>query len=414
MNILVITNFFPPYIIGGYELLCQDVANSLKERGHTITILTSNYGLKSSAIDDHVYRFLNLEADIDYYRIRDAWLYPRKSNNNVHHLRNLIAKHQPDVVFIWGMWSLSKPIAEEAEMLMGSRVVYYLANPWPIQPNMHVAYWDSPENGLIGKIVKPVIRVPARVILRKEWKPYHLRFEHAPCCSIALRDQLLAAGIPLQDAPIIYEGINLDSYVRSQRENTNQKLTLALLYVGILAPHKGVHTAIEAISLLAPNIRSNIRLTILGAGQPGYESRLHNMVSENNLGDYIAFKNPIPRTELPEFLSQYDVLLLPSIWEEPLALIMQEALANGLVVVGTMTGGTKEIILDGDNGMLFPAGDSTILARKINLLVNDPGMRLSLAKNGQATAEAKFNIHRMVDELEAYLTAVVHEAPVYQ
>ena len=55
-------------------------------------------------------------------------------------------------------------------------------------------------------------------------------------------------------------------------------------------------------------------------------------------------------------------LLLPSIWEEPLARIMQEGLAAGMVVIGAATGGTKEIIVHGENGLLFPAADAAACA----------------------------------------------------
>jgi glycogen(starch) synthase len=414
MKILFVSNFYPPNNIGGYELLCHEVSESLKERGYTITILTSTFGLNSEAVDGHVHRLLALESNLDYYQIRDAWSYPAKRRKNIDQFRKLLAIEKPDMVFIWGMWSLSKQIAEEAEKLMGSRVVYYLANPWPIQPNMHVAYWDSPANKTTGKLVKPFLRIPARIVLHQEWRSSNLRFEHAPCCSKALRDQLLAANVPLQDAPVIYEGINLQSYFRYHKDRTNSNIPLLLLYVGILAPHKGVHTAIEAIARLTSSIKSQVKLTILGTGHPKYEERLHALVTENNLADRIAFKTPIPRSDLPEFLGQHDILLLPSIWEEPLALIMQEGLASGLVVVGSTTGGTKEIIVDGENGILFPPENASALAEGIENLVNDPALQVKLAENGQKTAKDKFDIRRMVDDIEAYLTAIANATPISQ
>ena len=410
MNILIVSNFYPPYKIGGYELLCQEVVESLMGRGNIVTILTSTFGLKGGEIDNNIHRLLALESNIDYYRIKDAWTYPIKLRKNIAHLRNVISSYKPEVVFIWGMWSLSKRIAEEAERIMGSRVVYYLANPWPIQPNMHVAYWESMANRTIGRMIKPLVRAPMRLILKEEWRPYQLRFEHAPCCSKALREQLLAANVPLHDAPVISEGINLDSYIRHRRGNTHARYPLSLLYVGILAPHKGVHTAIEAIARLSPQARRHVKLTILGTGHPQYETVLHNMVRESKLEDLIVFKHPIPRADLPEYLSSHDVLLLPSIWEEPLALIMQEGLASGLVVVGSMTGGTKEIIVDGENGILFPPENASMLAEKIETLINQPLLRDRIAKNGMITAEEKFNIHRMVHDLEEYLKRVVDEA----
>jgi len=96
--------------------------------------------------------------------------------------------------------------------------------------------------------------------------------------------------------------------------------------------------------------------------------------------------------DLPGFLAQFDILLLPSIWEEPLARIMQEGLASGMVVVGSSTGGTKETIIDGENGLLFPAGDGQELAEALVRLIDEPSLRATLAQNGKHTAEEQFDI----------------------
>jgi len=105
-------------------------------------------------------------------------------------------------------------------------------------------------------------------------------------------------------------------------------------------------------------------------------------------------------------MRQFDVLVLPSIYDEPLARIVQEAMATGLVVVGTLTGGTKEILVDGVNGLAFPPGDASALAVQIARLADDPGLRLALARNGRRTVEEKFSLTRMVDEIEGYMKAI--------
>jgi glycosyltransferase involved in cell wall biosynthesis len=181
---------------------------------------------------------------------------------------------------------------------------------------------------------------------------------------------------------------------------------LSLVYVGLLVPHKGVHTAIEALSRLPADTLQRVRLTILGSGHPAYEDTLRRQVASANLSGHVTFAAPIPRTELPGFLSRHHVLLLPSVWEEPLALIMQEGLASGLVVVGSTTGGTSEIIRDGQNGLLFPAEDAGRLAVHIERLAGDPTLWQTLAHKGQESAKRLFDLRRMVGDLEGYLDNV--------
>ena len=106
------------------------------------------------------------------------------------------------------------------------------------------------------------------------------------------------------------------------------------------------------------------------------------------------------------FSANIDVLLMPSIWEEPLARIMQDALAAGLVFVATRTGGTKEILIDDVNGLGFATDDPDDLARQIRRLIDAPALRSQLRIAGVQTAKEKFDLARMVDEIEAYLVAV--------
>ena len=412
MKILFLSNMYPPHVIGGYEALCQEAVDGLAKRGHQVSVLTSTYGCDGEISEGNVYRLLSLESDLQFYKMRDAWSYPQRRQRNLDHLRSLIATERPDIIFVWGMWNLSNSLAWEAEKLMGSRVVYYLANPWPIEANMHQKFWDSPATSMVKTVLKKLMRIPARLLLRKEWKTISLQFEHAPCCSAAQRDQLLDAGVPLKDAPVIYEGVDLKNYL-AQADKRDYETTdglLSLVFVGILAEHKGVHTTIEALEQLSAAERKRVRLTILGKGHSQYEERLQNLVSQYQLSEMIEFHAPIPRPELPDFLGRFDVLVLPSIWSEPLARIMQEGLACGMVVVGSATGGTAETIVHNENGLLFQAGDASGLAEQVIRLLDDPALRRSLAVEGRRTAEDRFDVNKMVSELEVYLAKVDENA----
>ncbi|NUQ83835.1 MAG: glycosyltransferase family 4 protein [Anaerolineales bacterium] len=411
MKILFLSNMYPPHVIGGYEALCQEAVEGLAKRGHRVSVLTSTYGYDGEVSEGDVHRLLSLEGDLQFYKMKDAWTYPARKRRNLEHLRRMISTEKPDIVFIWGMWNLSKSLALEAERLMGGRVVYYLANPWPVEANMHRQFWDAPATSFAKNIAKRLVRIPARVVLREEWENVPLQFQHAPCCSAAQRDQLLEAGVPLKDAPVIYEGVDLGNYLAQADKRTYENNgSLSLVFIGILAEHKGVHTTIEALTQLSAEERRRVHLTILGKGHSQYEERLRNLVSQYQLSDLVTFHAPIPRSELPEFMGGFDVLLLPSIWAEPLARIMQEGLACGMVVVGSANGGTAETIVHGENGLLFRAGDAADLARQVKRLLDDPSLRRSLAEGGRRTAEEKFDVNRLIENLETYLKKVDENA----
>lgn len=408
MKILFISNFYPPHKIGGYELLCQQVVEAFIQRGHAAQVLTSTLGIKQPENENNVNRCLTLESDLDHYQVKRTLNYPAAKKRNIEYLHAQVSSFRPDIIFIWGMWALSKELALESEKLLNSRVVYYLANPWPIEKNLHAAYWELPPRRSYFRPLKQLLRIPVRLWLGSEWKRTPLKFQNAPCCSEALRNQLLSAGVPLNDSPVIYEGIDLPKYVSfgEQRKRYHGSGSLYLLYVGILAPHKGVHTILEALSRLAPVVQEKVTLTIVGTGLSEYESELHRLVESYGIQKIVTFCAPIPRVDLPEFLCRFDSLLLPSIWDEPLALIMQEALASGMAVIGTANGGTQEIIQDGQNGFLFPSSDATALAHTIEKILSDPSILKKVGLSGQLTAKKTFDFNRMVDELESLLVKV--------
>ena len=83
-----------------------------------------------------------------------------------------------------------------------------------------------------------------------------------------------------------------------------------------------------------------------------------------------------------------------------------EGMISGLVVVATPTGGTTEILIDRENGLLFAAGDAKDLAQKIVCLGADPTLRRRLALGGEQTVVERFTKTKMMDEIESYLQEV--------
>jgi glycosyltransferase involved in cell wall biosynthesis len=233
------------------------------------------------------------------------------------------------------------------------------------------------------------------------------------CVSNYIRRQLIEqAGIAQAQTTIVHNGIDPDVFrMRDLEENgreTEANDRVRLLYAGRLVPEKGAHVAIEAMGLLyRRKEKLSVTLTVLGSGRPEYEWRLKQLVAELNLEDCVHFRGQVPREAMPRILAKHDVLVLPSVWQEPLARMTQEAMACGLVVIGTTTGGTPEILHDGENGFTFAAEDAAMLAEKIRIVAADRGLRKRIASAARRTIEERFSMTRMVDQIERYFSRVV-------
>ena len=404
MRILFISNFFPPARPGGYTQWCHEVAERLAERGHTIGVLTSSYEMaKAPANEQNIYRLLHLEGDLDYYQPLHFFTQWKKQHlENLAFLEHTVQDFAPDLIFVWGMWALSKALPALAEQLLPGRVVYYLSDYWPSALDMHTTYWQSPAQGWPMQLPKRVLSKVAMSMLAKEGQP-DLKLEQVICVSARVRDLLVEAGLPVQHARIIHGGTDIERF-QDTRKREHLPGHLKLLYAGQLVRHKGVHTAIEAMATLVNKRKiSQITLTLVGSGHPDYEAFLRNLVERERLQDFVTFHKPVSKDKMPAVLQQFDVLIFPSIYEEPLARITQEAMVSGLVVIGTTTGGTKEILRDGETGFTFAPEDSDGLAAQITRLIVDPGLCCRLAQAGRQTVLENFTLDKMVKEIEAYL-----------
>jgi glycosyltransferase involved in cell wall biosynthesis len=104
---------------------------------------------------------------------------------------------------------------------------------------------------------------------------------------------------------------------------------------------------------------------------------------------------------MPGFWGAVDVAVVPSLYE-PFGLVALEALACGIPVIASAVGGLKEIVLDGQCGLLVPPGDAPALTRALRLLLTDDSLRLRLGVGARLRAQ-EFSLQRRSNELLALL-----------
>jgi glycogen synthase len=413
MRILFLTNFYPPHGLGGgEELSCQQVVEGLKQRGHTTLVLTSMHGTNNVPVEtEGTYRSLYLEVDLAPWRHSITFFTKRKARekHNLQCFERVLEQFEPDIVFIWGMYNLPRSLSVLAEDRYPDKVVYRFATYWPTLPSPHEFYWRALGRKWYSRLLKQVLGHIALAMLARENQQSSLNFRHVICVSAATRNVLVEAGIPVAHARVIYTGLDAKQYLNGQHNHQlgpdNQNLNL--LYAGRLVAEKGVDTAIKALEkLVLDQDLQSIRLSVAGSDSTNYENYLRDQVAQSGLNDYVSFLGHVSAEEMPKLLQKFDVILVPSTWPEPFSRMVLEGMISGLVVVATPTGGTPEILTDGENGLLFAPGDAEALAQKIASLAADPEFRHRLAWAGKRTVVERFTMTKMMDEIESYLQEV--------
>ena len=410
MRILFISNFYPPASRGGYEQWCQEVAEGLRDRGHQVFILTSTYRRANLTCPDPAWVQRGLFLEMEFASYKNAFqfftLRKQREQQNLALLRYVMEEKAPEIILIWGMWNLPRSLPALAETLLPGRVVCYIGDYWPTLPSQFDNYWNAPARNFLTGFPKMVLKPFAKMVLAREQRSV-LRLEHALFPSTFMRDELARKSIIPANKGVIYGAIDTKNY-RNQRNLANQKDVISLLYIGRLTHEKGVHTAIDAVGkLVREHGFRNVKLTIVGDGEPDYIDFLHQLVGQKKVVSFVDFWPAQPKETLPKLYHASDIFLFTSIWPEPFGRVIVEAMASGVVVVGTSVGGAAEILSENENALLFTPDDPVSLSKQLKRLIESPQLRERLAASGRETAVNKFDIQRMTSEIETYLQALV-------
>ena len=368
-KILVINNLYPPQEMGGYGRLLFDFTNILRKRGHSIYVLTSDSPYLGNTDGDKpdVHRSLvlfggweggvckTMENKDDIIRI---------VRKNIAGLEQLLKEFRPDACLLGNIDFLSRNIMNP---MLDKKIpiIHHMGNQ---QPGYAVS--ETPKNRL-----------------------YHLA-----AASNWLKNEIQKQGYPLKDISVVFPGALVEEF-RMRIPPALDKLRI--VYASIVLPYKGPHILINALKKLHDS-GIDFSCSIAGTStDKSFVDSLKSFVAGNGMEDRIRFLGFLPREELKNLFARHNVLVFPSLFQEPFGISQVEAMAAGLTVVTSGTGGAKEIVEHGVSGIIFKTEDDASLAEELIQLAKYPLKCQQIALAGQRRATEKFDIERSVDSLES-------------
>jgi starch synthase len=208
---------------------------------------------------------------------------------------------------------------------------------------------------------------------------------------------------------VVYNGIDLDRWKPIQDADTVRALGIdpdrpSVVFVGRITRQKGLPYLLRAAALLPPEVQ-----LVLCAGAPdtpGILTEVTDLVEalQKERSGVVWIDRLLPQPELSAVLTAGTVFVCPSVYE-PLGIVNLEAMACGLPVVGTATGGIPEVVADGVTGRLVPIdqlSDGTgtptdpevfvaDLARTLSEVLADPARAAEMGRAGRVRAEEMFS-----------------------
>jgi glycosyltransferase involved in cell wall biosynthesis len=239
----------------------------------------------------------------------------------------------------------------------------------------------TPRTVLLGRLAAGLIGVPMvyhvhSPAIRDSTRSWHnwvngvserwsvRRAERLICVSASLAQHMQDAGFPAQRIRVVPNGVPRLS-VRPRRQPPAGTWTLGT--VALFRPRKGTEVLVEALAcLLAHNVPARLRL-VGPFESPQYEKQIRSLARERGVEsviDWVGYTKDVD-TEL----ANMDLFVLPSLFGEGLPMVVLEAMAAGVPVIGTDVEGVPEAIRHGQDGVITRAGDADDLARGIRRVV---------------------------------------------
>ena len=375
MKVLVVSGIWPPDV-GGPASHAPDVAQFLRDRGHEVEVVTT----------------ADMPPPARPYPVRAV---PRRHHVGVRHYRGAALVHhrarEADVVYTTGMFGRS---AFGATLARKPYVVKLTADP---------AFERSRRRGFVEGDVDEFQRRRggAGVTLLRFARDVELRHvAHVFTPSAYLRELALGWGVAPERVSVLPNAAPVLPPDLPSRDDLRSTLGLngaTLAFAGRLTAQKSLGRALEAVAGA-----DGVQLVIAGEGPD--RKQLEERAAELGIAERVRFLGAQPRERIVELFRAADATILSSSWENfPHTVV--EALAVGTPVLAMEAGGVSEVVRDGENGLLVPAGDTAALRDAVRRYFGDEDLRERL--RGAATGSvARYAPERVLGELEETLQRV--------
>lgn len=415
MRLLHVVHRYLPRYLAGTEVYTAALAGGLRERGHTLQIFTGDP--EAAAPEAYTWDGIGVQA-VPWGGGRAAgpagtFLAGFRNPAAERAFRALLDTFRPDLVHVQHGLGLSPWLAAQARR-WGAAVVITLhdfwwtcSNTWLFRytgqlcPGPGIGYHcggcalqrlGRGPNAALMAATAPVFAARTHV-LRRALLAGQLLI--APSQVVA--DTYQRLGIPAERLRLVRHGLAPASGAVSSpaaRPGRGPRF----LYLGSLLRSKGPHVLLEAFAGLGAR-GAELRLHGDAPADPAYAAELARLAAQPG----VSLGGRLTRAEVPAALQDADVLLLPSLWPETHAIVVDEAFAAGRPVVVSAGSAAAERVRDGLDGLTAPPGDVAAWQRQLRRLVDEPGLLAHLRAGVQPPA----TLAEHVDRIEAlYMEAL--------
>lgn len=382
-RILMLSWEYPPQTVGGLARHVYDLACTLAAAGDEVHVITC------PAADHGIYI---LDQGVHVHRIHSDILTAKKFMEWVHQLNIAMLEMSSKLVDVLGSFDL----VHAHDWLVGTAASQICDKyKLPLVATIH-ATEHGRNKGLHTDLQRHINMLEEELANRATMIIGCSRYMGHEIAELLHH--------PTNKTRIIPNGVVLDNIIsnlKSLPQHSSKERTL--VFLGRLVPEKGVQVLISALPLILQQIGS-VNLVIAGKGS--YQTELANLAHHLDVADKVNFVGFINDSDRNRLLHQATVAIFPSLYE-PFGIVALEAMAAGVPVVVSDTGGLQDIIEHGVDGYLTPPGDAYMLAHYVTELIKNPELAQHFTRRARRSVTTKFNWQQIAaNTLEVYDKAI--------
>lgn len=376
MQVLILNYEFPP-MGGGAGYASYNLANQLAQRGHGVTVLTSRFGdqPKREVLNGvRILRCYSWRKSIHDCGLRGAVTYLLTGAIS---MLSLKAQQDFDVLHFF----FSFPTG-----LLSFLPYAFRDKPYVVSLRGSDVPGYDPYNKKLQHLHKLLLPLNRRVCRRAA---------RVVALSQSLKSMALAK-MPELKIDVIPNGIEVDHFQPLKCYNEDKKGFL-FITVSRLVNRKGIDLILRALKDLKEENEENLELLVVGTGN--CQSELKKLAVELGLGKSIHFHGYCDRQKLPELYNKACAFILPS-HAESFGMVFGEAMACGLPIIGTNTGGIPDLVAE-DCGILVDCDNVEQIKDAIVKIVSSARLRKSLGDNGCRRINTHFTWEAVANQYES-------------
>lgn len=400
MNILLVSEYFPPKTCGGGEVSAYLLAKNLVKRGINVRVLTS-YQKDTKRYENKdgikIYRLLVTGKSPNSFKeniVRLLFFY----NSTYNVVKKFVKKYNIDIVHSLNQNSIIG--ISRAKKSIKSKVVANINSPWVFCPKANLmknnlfctqkcsfleymnCVRSSKEIGKLNISKFSQLNIFLHLFIYKDYIKRQKALKEIDsfvATTEFIKNLLLNQGVYPNKVSVIPDIIEGSNNIKIKKTNE----VPVILYLGSLTYFKGITILLDALRM----IKLPYLCKIYGDGY--LENYIVDYVQKYNLN--VTLSDLVPHNEIHQIIANADILVFPSIIPEAYGRAILEANLVGKSVVVSSVGGSKELVVNNKTGLLVRSSDAFDLKEKIEYLIKNPDKREEMGSFAKSVVEKTYN-----------------------